>query len=648
MTGLVVCTTVSADSLTHIGHFSLHENGKPCFLLDLSATCHVQYEKTDGSVATVSYPVPTYSQATGFCATDDQFDELSQIQLNFGDRVPGHGFEGTFALILKFQRDVPLMTHFWLNEVVSVHTLFPGLFPDAKFANQVVTTYRLANHLNTSAFLSPRSYLCKKDELFPLDQYVEELPTNVTIHYIHVQPFKVHVGGKFAETEECPQDFLTTTTEPPYPGTTESPVIPVGHFVLHDDKGQICLLANFGAMFRVEYELTSQGMTRNATYVLPENCSVSGFCGEEAVHVTLSFDTAFNLSASFSSDGKVFKLVSLSVGYVRSADKFPDAMYPDTGEVEELTNLTLMATNVGKSYVCKEPEVIKVGPNVVLEVLELQIQPFDVKNGRFGEASECNKDIPTTTASYTVVPASSALPTNPTTHMPTLPPPGGPTEPLQGNYTVHDAQGKICLLADFGLQLRINYTQQNGKIATGVVNVPVNAEVSGTCSNTHSSLTLVFYDETFNLTISFANRKNNAGSKTSQWTGLSLSFVEAPSIFPGTKHTNEPRLISNSSLNLLTTSAGKSYKCNADVNATITKDMAILVRRVHVQAFDVESGQFSASEECVQDSNGSVDKTAITVVGVILFIIALSIAVVGIVGKRKAQKMYVRLPSLLD
>ncbi|XP_035669050.1 lysosome-associated membrane glycoprotein 1-like [Branchiostoma floridae] len=641
---------VSVDSSQTTGHFSLQENGRPCFLLDLSATCHVQYEKTDGTVATVSYPVPTYSQVSGFCATNDEFDTLSSIQLNFGDRVPGHGFNGTFALILKYQRDVPVMTHFWLNEVVSVYTLSPGLFPDAKFPNVPVHTYNIGTYLNTSAFLSPRSYLCRRDKEFSLDQYVEERPTNVTIHYIHVQPFLVQHGGKFSQTEECPQDFQSTT-EPPYPVTTDTLVIPVGHFVLHDDKGQICLLANFGAMFRVEYELI-QGMTRNATYVLPENCAISGSCEEGTVHVTFSFDTAFNLSASFSSNEKTFKLVSLSVGYIRSADNFPHALYPDTSDIEELTNLTLLETDAGKSYLCKEPGVIKVGPHVTLEVLELQIQPFDVKNGTFGETNECNKDHSSTIAPFpTIVPASSNIPTNhthTTTNMPTLPPPVGPTEPVQGNYTVHDSEGKVCLLADMGLQLRINYTKQNGQIATGVVNVPVNSEVSGKCSESHSSLTLTFYDATFNLTISFAMHKKDGDPDTYQWTGLYLSYVEAPSIFPGTQHPNEPRLILNTSLNLFTTGAGKSYKCNADVDMTVTKDMAILVRRAHLQAFGVTSGQFSAPDECAEDSNGSVDKTAIIVVGFVLLVIALCIAVAGVVGKRKEHMVYVRLPSLLD
>ncbi|XP_035669052.1 lysosome-associated membrane glycoprotein 1-like [Branchiostoma floridae] len=409
-------------------------------------------------------------------------------------------------------------------------------------------------------------------------------------------------------------------------------------------------------MFRVEYELI-QGMTRNTTYVLPENCTVSGFCEEETATVTLSFDTAFNLSASFSSDDKTFKLVSLSVGYTRSAAHFPHALYPDTSNIEELTNLTLLETNAGKSYLCKEPEVIKVGPHVTLEVLELQIQPFDVKNGTFGEANECNKDHSSTiapfptNASFTIVPASSILPTNrtnTTTNMPTLPPPIGPTEPLQGNYTVHDSEGKVCLLADMGLQLRINYTKQNGQIATGVVNVPVNSEVSGKCSESHSSLTLAFYDATFNLTISFAMHKKDGDPDTYQWTGLYLSYVEAPSIFPGTQHPNKPRLISNTSVHLFTTGVGKSYKCKADVNATVTKDMTILVRRVHLQSFGVKYGQFSAPEECVEDSSGSVDKTVIIVVGIVLFIIALCVAVAGVVGKRKEHKMYIRLPSLLD
>eukprot|EP00058_Branchiostoma_floridae_P017458 XP_002602946.1 hypothetical protein BRAFLDRAFT_107797 [Branchiostoma floridae] len=500
------------------------------------------------------------------------------------------------------------MTHFWLNEVVSVHTLSPGIFPDAKFPNVPVHTYNIGNYLNTSAFLSPRSYLCRRDKEFSLDQYVEELPTSVTIHYIHVQPFLVQHGGKFSQTEECPQDFQSTT-EPPYPVTTDTLVIPVGHFVLHDDKGQVCLLANFGALFRVEYELI-QGMTRNATYVLPENCAISGSCEEGTVHVTFSFDTAFNLSASFSSNEKTFKLVSLSVGYIRSADHFPHALYPDTSDIEELTNLTLWETDAGKSYLCKEPGVIKVGPHVTLEVLELQIQPFDVKNGTFGEANECNKDHSSTIAPFpTIVPASSILPTNrthTTTNMPTLPPPVGPIEPLQGNYTVHDSEGKVCLLADMGLQLRINYTKQNGQIATGVVNVPVNSEVSenctvsGFCEEETANVTLSF-DTAFNLSASFSS-----DDKTFKLVSLSVGYTRSTDLFPHALYPNTSNIEELTNLTLLETNAGKSYLCKEPGVIKVGPHVTLEVLELQIQPFDVKNGTFGEANECNKDHSSTI------------------------------------------
>ncbi|XP_019619907.1 PREDICTED: lysosome-associated membrane glycoprotein 1-like [Branchiostoma belcheri] len=199
-----------------------------------------------------------------------------------------------------------------------------------------------------------------------------------------------------------------------------------------------------------------------------------------------------------------------------------------------------------------------------------------------------------------------------------------------------------------GIRFHINYTKESDMLGTAIFDVPPNAQVSGVCGNSHSTLTLTFYDAMFNLTLSFSRERGDDHVTTYRGTAARLSFEEVPAIFSDTLTPNKPREISNTTLNLFPTNARHSYKCSKVISVALTKNVSVAFYQVQVQPFDVQSGNFSQAEECVGDSKGGKDEILIVVVGVVLLVIAVGIAVAGVIGRRTQKSKYRPLENIAD
>ncbi|XP_019639419.1 PREDICTED: lysosome-associated membrane glycoprotein 1-like [Branchiostoma belcheri] len=194
-----------------------------------------------------------------------------------------------------------------------------------------------------------------------------------------------------------------------------------------------------------------------------------------------------------------------------------------------------------------------------------------------------------------------------TTPRPLTPPP----EPPQGHYEVKDTEGHVCLMADMGLQFKIIYAKVESETGAAILNLPTTANATGSCGPDRSNLTLTFHDDIFSVTFDFV--RANDHFHLSQF---DISYTELPSIFPGTKNPNTRRQVSNTTLNIFSTTADKSYMCKSDVNITVTENVSILASQVQVQPFGVKSGQFSTAEECQEDLEKNT--TVPIVIGVVL------------------------------
>ncbi|KAI8521116.1 Lysosome-associated membrane glycoprotein 1 [Branchiostoma belcheri] len=669
------------DPSPPVGHFVVNKKpligkAEPCLLLDISAMFHVGYIKAhNNTLGMVSFPLPTTSVVSGDCShlTDETHSHLN-LKFNLNN-----GTEGTFGLNLTFERNL-IFTHFSLSEATMKYTLVPDLFPDAKNANATVSGKAKMSgkqffYTHSNAF-DPHSYLCDKTQTMDFDIPSLDAPkSTLSIHHVQVQPFYVPSSGKFSGPETCPED-ITTTPGPnvttPQPTPTPLPVVPVGHFALNDSKGNPCVLLNVGVMFRVEYDDVKENITRNATYVLPQDSTVGGGCDESKATIALSFSKGFNLTATFKTTGnKSFELVSASVGYVRTPELFPNASMPGRAVKEVEQDASLFETDLGKSYLCKSLQYFDVGSTVKLEVVDLQVQPFAVKGRNFSEVSECAQDLPFTTTMMPIHNATTVPPVNTTTAtmspignattvlapnttaatllpignvtimttpMKTPKPTGPPKEPPQGHFEVKDTKGHVCLLANMSLQFSVSYTKADKKKHIGLFDLPKTAHATGFCSSDNSSLTLTFHDGLFSVTFGFVTDKKVTGDSASRFnmSSIEVMYTELPSMFPGTSSPDARKHVSNTTLNIFSASTDKSYMCKSEVNITVSKDVTIMASQVQLQPFGVKSGKFSSAEECSQDTTGS--NTVPVIIGVIVGVIVVVVFVAYIVVKRSKAR----------
>ncbi|XP_066294766.1 uncharacterized protein [Branchiostoma lanceolatum] len=431
------------SSEPEVGHFAVEENGKKCLLLDIAATFHIQYEKNDNTTGKVSYALPIDSTtAAGTCAWT--FGKKAGISLGF--------FTGyhDFGVRMEFKRSLNLLhPTFWLSTLAVRYTLDPSLFPGAKYVNQTMLPELIM--LREFETKTSKSYLCTTDQTFSLGFPLTPL-VELVANYIKVQPFDVH-KQEFSAADECPQDHLLTTfpmaTTTAAPATTPIHDIPVGHFRLRNERGEICLLLNWGVRFHVEYQ-TQKGFGY-AQYVLPPDARAVGSCKENFATISLGFADGFDLTVDFQTDGKTFDVFTFSITYVTSLPHFPNAKHPNK-PVTELSHLVRpFRDDVGKSYLCKTKQTLRI-ILLTLDIVDWQVQPFGVKNGRFSDPMECYQDNPTTVfpvianattilpANVTVGPASTVLPTNHTTvspanHTHTVGPSTNQTTPSPTNHT---------------------------------------------------------------------------------------------------------------------------------------------------------------------------------------------------------------------
>ncbi|KAI8521209.1 Lysosome-associated membrane glycoprotein 1 [Branchiostoma belcheri] len=462
----------------------------------------------------------------------------------------------------------------------------------------------------------------------------------------------------------------------------------IGHFAVKEHgHGRTCLLLDLSATFHVQYT-KADNSTAIVSYDLPTTSRVTGECPsigpDSFIHLNFTncesrgrlFRGNFGLGMTFGRDSLVMKhfhLWEIMSSHTLTPDIFPDAKYANGTAYPYSLGVRLNTSSgvlLPHSYLCKTDFDLYLNQNpggtvANLTVHYIQVQPFEVRFGKFSEARECSRDhhstteppltttvtmypienattvtstvtTPATVGNYSSIgPASTILPSNHTT-IPVIttsmmPPYSSPVYPpvTPGHFIVYNASGEKCLLANMGIRFHINYTKESDMLGTAIFDVPPNAQVSGVCGNSNSTLTLTFYDAMFNLTLSFSRERGDDHVTTYRGTAARLSFVELPAIFPGTLTPNRQQEISNTTLNLFPTNARHSYKCTQVVNVALTKNVSVAFYQVQVQPFDVQSGQFSQAEECVEDSKGGKDEVLIVVVGVVLLVIALGIGVTG-------------------
>lgn len=210
----------------------------------------------------------------------------------------------------------------------------------------------------------------------------------------------------------------------------------------------------------------------------------------------------------------------------------------------------------------------------------------------------------------------------------TAPPPVAPGRPDRGNYSVTTSNGTVCLMARMGLQLNISYSSLAlNKTVLDVVNLqPNGTKSSGSCDSDSAILLLSGEEEKTNLTFLFTL---NATSNKYHLSGVTLAAVW--------RDMSEPFSASNSSLDYLRGTAGRSYMCREEQTLQVVQDFSINTFQLQVQPFGLNGDQFGAAEECQLDED---DMLIPIIVGAALAGLVLIVLVAYLIGRKRSHAGY--------
>ncbi|XP_045560525.1 lysosome-associated membrane glycoprotein 1 isoform X1 [Salmo salar] len=221
----------------------------------------------------------------------------------------------------------------------------------------------------------------------------------------------------------------------------------------------------------------------------------------------------------------------------------------------------------------------------------------------------------------TDVPPTAAAPQ--TTALPPVP----PARPERGNYTVTNGNGTVCLMARMGLQLNIRFSSASlNNTVQDVLNLQPNVtKSSGSCDSDSATLLLMAEEKT-NLTFLFSL---NATSSKYHLSGVTLSAA-----WPDM---SEPFSASNSSLDYLRGTLGRSYMCREEQTLAVAVNFSLNTFQLQVQPFGLTGDQFGAAEECQLDED---DMLIPIIVGTALASLVLIVLVAYLIGRKRSHAGY--------
>ncbi|XP_071210693.1 lysosome-associated membrane glycoprotein 1-like [Salvelinus alpinus] len=210
----------------------------------------------------------------------------------------------------------------------------------------------------------------------------------------------------------------------------------------------------------------------------------------------------------------------------------------------------------------------------------------------------------------------------------TSPPPAPPGRPERGNYTVTNSNGTVCLMARMGLQLNVSFSSASlNKTVLDVVNLQPNVtKSSGSCDSDSATLLLKADEKTTNLTLVFSL---NATSSKYHLSGVTLSAA-----WPDMR---VPFSASNSSLDYMRGTLGRSYMCREEQTLAVTVNFSLNTFQLQVQPFGITGDQFGAAEECQLDEDNMLIPI---IVGAALAGLVLVVLVAYLIGRKRSHAGY--------
>lgn len=384
-------------------------------------------------------------------------------------------------------------------------------------------------------------------------------------------------------------------------------------FEVKDGNNKTCIIAELLMNFSVKYETVDQ-KENLVSFPLPEDAVVDGnsTCGKgsgESSLLVVSFGTGHSVSFSFTRNLSVYNVEKLGAVYnLGDEHHFPDARHNDSVRIS--SENTGINAQINTTYVCMTAQQIHMG-NATVTVSATRIEAYVPGSDYSKEETVCKAD----KISSTTVGSTTVAPT----------PPPIPEDPVSGKYNVTDSNG-TCLLAQMGLQLNLTYITKDNKTGVEIVNIDANATSSGFCEST--SVGLYLKSERTFLWLLFSM---NTSTKKSYLSGVSVRVDPFPEAAGGAIN------ITNTSLNYLQATLGKSYKCNSKQILQVSPLLALDVFKAQVQAFTIHNGKFGEAEECLLDQNNMLIPI---IVGAALAGLVLIVLIAYLIGRKRSHAGY--------
>ncbi|XP_068586279.1 lysosome-associated membrane glycoprotein 1a [Cebidichthys violaceus] len=379
-----------------------------------------------------------------------------------------------------------------------------------------------------------------------------------------------------------------------------------------------CIKAELSATFSITYNTSSS--TSTVQVPLPDSSTVdavSSSCGtdDKSPWLVAVFGPGHALGLSFSTSGSLYSVANLTLQYnLSDASIFPEANSSDVVTVVS-SSVGIQAT-INTTYRCVSASTFGLGEAAVT-FSDMRLEAYMSGNDLSPTESVCAADQTTTTA-----PPTTAGTT--TTAAPAPTPPGTPE---RGTYSVNNRNGTVCLLAQMGLQLNVSYfSLSQNKTIQDLVNLTPNlTRSSGSCEASSASLVLTQGGST---TLNFTFTLNSTSNK------YHLSGV---TLLADWSDATVPISASNTSLDYLRSTLGRSYMCNAEQTLFVVPTFSLNTFRLQVQPFEVTTDQFATAEECQMDQ----DQMLIPIiVGAALAGLVLIVLVAYLIGRKRSHAGY--------
>lgn len=379
-----------------------------------------------------------------------------------------------------------------------------------------------------------------------------------------------------------------------------------------------CIKAELSASFSITYDTSNS--TRTASVPLPDSATVdsgSSSCGTEGSSPWLVavFGPGHALGMSFSTNGSLYSVANLTLQYnLSDTSIFTEANSSDVVTVVSSSVEILAAINT--TYRCMSPATFRLGgENVTFS--NMRLEAYMPGNDLSPTESVCTADQASTTAPPTTATTTTTVAPSPT--------PTG--TPVQGTYFVNNSNGTVCLLAQMGLQLNVSYSSQSqNKTIQGLLNLTPNlTSSSGSCEASSASLILTQEQTT---TLNFTFTLNSTSNKY---------HLSAITLLANWSDMAAPLSVSNTSLNYMRSTLGRSYMCNAEQILAVVPAFSLNTFKLQVQPFGVSNKQFATAEECQIDQ----DQMLIPIiVGAALAGLVLIVLIAYLIGRKRSHAGY--------